>query len=419
MYLVCSIMTRKKYIAHTKNIKLSDQEKEQMRSNISYRIQKPSLIMRFSVYAKYVSAFAVLIVAIILSFPHRSDPTVIQSSNFAMIKNVQQPLVAQASSRGKIVSTKWNWTITRWWQSIQPDDMQVGDSIILPAKATLTFTVGSWAKGTISGPAKIVLVENANQKKVIDIRFAQNFTIVSLVDKSLNIKTPTWVLALSKNSKKLDLQLVVTPTRHIVRNKWDSITIAWKWTNTIVKSQMIATVSDKLISLKQIKSIEAELIAWKTTTVYDINKDPEKWDLQRAEVLTFFDKQNEQSDTWALVALSTTPQVADVQETALMVMSAKSSDASVSSNIAPTVTASVVQEQIPESKKVLDRSVYVAIEWYVASWCDLSKQGLIKTWLGIEWDSISPSQIIKALDDYYASDELISQLKNLTCSPKI
>jgi hypothetical protein len=412
-------MTRKKYIAQTKNLKPSDQEKEQMRSNISYRIQKPSLIMRFSVYAKYVSAFAVLIVAVILSFPHRSDPTVIQTNNFAMVKNVQQPLIAQASSWGKIVSTKWNWTITRLWQSIQPDDMQVWDSIILPAKATLTFTVGAWAKWTISGPAKIVLVENANQKKVIDIRFAQNFSIISLIDKSLNIKTPTWVLALSKNSKKLDLQLVVTPTRHIVRNKWDSITIAGKWTNTIVKSQMIATVSDKLISLKQIKSIEAELIAWKTTTVYDINKDSDKGDLQRAEVLTFFDKQNELSNTWSLVALSTTSQTSDLQETALMVLSAKSTDASISSNVASTTTASVAQEQIPESKKVLDRSVYVAIEWYVESWCDFLKLWLIKTWLGMEWENISPSQIIKALDAYYVSDELISQLKNLTCSPKI
>jgi hypothetical protein len=53
----------------------------------------------------------------------------------------------------------------------------------------------------------------------------------------------------------------VTSTRHIVRNKGDSITIATKNNSTVVKTQMIATVSDKFVALKQIKLVEAELLA--------------------------------------------------------------------------------------------------------------------------------------------------------------
>lgn len=362
---------------------------------------------------KYSSVVAVVVMLFALSFPFMSTTLVVEWPGYSVVKNIPQPFVAQASSWWKIVSTKWDRTITRLWQLIQPVDMQVWDSIILPANATLSFVTSAWAKWAISWPAKIILIENSQQKNTIDIRYAQNFSIISLVDKSLNIKTPTWVLTLSKNSKKLDLQLVVTPTRHIVRNKGDSITIASKNNNTVVKTQMIATVSDKFIALKQIKIVEAELLAWKTTATFDTSKEWGKNDLQRAEVLTFFDKQVEQNNN----------AVAFVQRPWTwwtwwddLVIAKLNTNLLISENQQPTT---LIQEDAIETKKVLDRAIFQTIEEFSLSWCDTAKRSIIKSWLWISWDPIDPSQIIKALEWYYVPQELIIKLNKLICSPKI
>ena len=286
-------MKRSEYVTHTQKTALNPQEKEKIWLKVHARFHRFGVIERFLHWWSVATTLKVVGAAVVFFVAIANFTQPIINTPQQWIAVVSTPQVVQAWFWWKIITTQWRLSING--KPLSSNDFNAWDRVIVYPRSSLTFVTSQWAQWSIQWPAEFRVIESSDRQKIITIAYAQSISL-----RSLSRPTPRLILPKSSiifsGSKKVDIQIVVTPNRQIINNRWDQVIVTSQKWDTPLNTQMTATVTPTTLAIQKISS-PAEIVTSKQTFVATASN------LTRKDVASFFDALSSWSfDSWFFVS---------------------------------------------------------------------------------------------------------------------
>ena len=251
------------------NLKMKEEDKLLVFSEIKNRIQKESIFSRVFFYTK-VSVYSLLVFFVIFSLFIKTDNIKYKSKNVAIKDNVN---TVNADYVWKVITSEWEFTIIDNDKKVDKSIIEKGDIISLWVNSNIHLKVNEGIKLYLVWPAKLQLNYYVNNEgiKIYTLNMLDgNYISVTSNSPSDKILLKSNVLNIESNDKLVDLKY---------EKKWNAIIVENNGWNIFVKNDK------KVFSLKK----KEKLIIWEANLnkikdilnndykQYKVDKD---WDLK-------------------------------------------------------------------------------------------------------------------------------------------